>query len=65
MRSAVIVGGIDMTTQAHVLFMKPRPHIVIGKSTSIGTSSPCTSSLCSDSRQVGGPFGKHQRFQLA
>lgn len=33
-RSAVVVGGIDMMTQAHVLFKKPRPHVVVGKSNS-------------------------------
>ena len=30
-RSAVVVGGIDMMTQAHVLFKRPSPHIVVGE----------------------------------
>lgn len=30
-RSAVVVGGIDMMTQAYTLFKKPSPHIVVGK----------------------------------
>ncbi len=31
LRSAVVVGGIDMMTQAHVLFKKPRPRVVVGR----------------------------------
>jgi hypothetical protein len=30
-RSVAVVGGIDMMTQAHTLFKKPPPHVVVGK----------------------------------
>ena len=63
-RSAVVVGGVDMMEQALVLAKKP--HVVIGKSQcsvlnqDIGTI--CASSY---SREVSGSLRKYQRFQLA
>lgn len=63
-RSAVVVGGIDMMTQAHVLFKKPRPHVVVGKSPFCRQLLP-DRYACSYAWEAGGPFGKHQGLQFA